>query len=899
MSKVKLFYSYSEVDERYRVELEKSFSMLRRYDSLFEWNFRKIYAGKDWDKVIHEELLSSNIILFLVSRDFLASAYCHDIEVKLAMELHDDKKAIVVPIILRECDWKHSKSLFKHLEVLPQSAIPISQWLDQDSAYNNITQRIKELINSIQNLANSTVSISSEVANTSFLNSYPNPTIIFTGREDKLNEFNEYLKKFNILVVEGLGGIGKTEFVAKAIEKFVSKKENVIWYDGSSTSQFEVFVESVGYGDILKGENKSKQSLFSAFKDILEKHHKLLVLDNYHVLNNDFVDFVKFSIKYLSNSKIVLITKVDPLFHAIPIISLDGLESDAIEYANKLNNFLSSKKYEITDIDIANICRSTLGHPLAIQLAMQLMHYGVSSDKIIQEILKFKGRKDVEELAKRLFSDIFNHSATTIAEQQLLMKVSIFQTKVKKEALREIFKPNDVEIPLSGLIDKLLLTARESYYELHPLIKGFSYELLEEKEITHFHAAEFFMSQRGKELQPVLEEQIIYHLIESRGKNVLENEVIVNGRKYINEGQHSLLRKAINYLIEIGNSSPIHQILLGDIFQIQGDWELAKSYFEKASIQELDYELKAEAILKVGEILFRQGFYEMSLKYFEEALDFTSEKSLPKSQARAFNDVGLVNKIFGEFQKSEECFLKAIKIRTEILDDYGLADSLTNIGSLYSNEGDFEKAFLNCNTSVNIYTKLADKYGIGLSLNNLAVICMNMGDVEKGLYYLKKSLDIKSELGDKQGIANYFSNTSIALFEKGKTEEALEKAQIALRIDQEIGDQSGEAICLINIADAYSTLEKYDLAIENAEKSLAINKKVCDKQGISQSLIHIGAIYQKKEKFEDAISIYESALIICEEINNRPSISTIHNNLGSIYQNNKKKEYEKAIYHLL
>ena len=116
MSKVKLFYSYSEVDERYRVELEKSFSMLRRYDSLFEWNFRKIYAGKDWDKVIHEELLSSNIILFLVSRDFLASAYCHDIEVKLAMELHDDKKAIVVPIILRECDWKHSKSLFKNLD---------------------------------------------------------------------------------------------------------------------------------------------------------------------------------------------------------------------------------------------------------------------------------------------------------------------------------------------------------------------------------------------------------------------------------------------------------------------------------------------------------------------------------------------------------------------------------------------------------------------------------------------------------------------------------------------------------------------------------------------------------------------------------------------------------------
>lgn len=146
MEKVRLFYSYSHVDEEYREELEKSLSMLKRYDNLEEWHFRKITAGAEWDKKIKEELEIADIILLLVSIDFLSSDYCYDIEVKRAMELHEEGNAVVVPIILRECDWKHEKCPFKKLEGLPKNAKPIKQWADKDSAFNDITQGLKETI---------------------------------------------------------------------------------------------------------------------------------------------------------------------------------------------------------------------------------------------------------------------------------------------------------------------------------------------------------------------------------------------------------------------------------------------------------------------------------------------------------------------------------------------------------------------------------------------------------------------------------------------------------------------------------------------------------------------------------------------------------------------------------
>lgn len=150
MSAIKLFYSYSQKDESYRDDLEKALAMLKRFDDLQEWHFRKILPGQEIDSEIDKELENSDIILLLVSIDFLASSYCYDIEVKKAMEMHDNGQAVVIPVILRECDWKHVSSPFKKLEGLPKNGKPIKQWEDVDAAFNDITQRLKATIQDIK-----------------------------------------------------------------------------------------------------------------------------------------------------------------------------------------------------------------------------------------------------------------------------------------------------------------------------------------------------------------------------------------------------------------------------------------------------------------------------------------------------------------------------------------------------------------------------------------------------------------------------------------------------------------------------------------------------------------------------------------------------------------------------
>jgi hypothetical protein len=141
MKKPKLFISYSHADEFFKVELEKHLATMKENQEVETWNDRMLTPGEEWDKAIKLELVNADIILFLVSSDFIASDYCNDIEVKKAIERHDLKTAKVIPIIIRSCDWQ--STLFGKLQVLPKDAKPVKKWSDLDDAFVDVVKGIR------------------------------------------------------------------------------------------------------------------------------------------------------------------------------------------------------------------------------------------------------------------------------------------------------------------------------------------------------------------------------------------------------------------------------------------------------------------------------------------------------------------------------------------------------------------------------------------------------------------------------------------------------------------------------------------------------------------------------------------------------------------------------------
>src|SRR5256714_10516842 len=143
---IEIFYSYAHEDEPWRIELEKHLALLRRLEVISNWHDRDISAGAEWGREIDKHLNTAQIILLLISPDFMASDYCYSIEMKQAIERHERGEAKVIPIILRPVYWQGAP--FSKLQTLPTNAKPVasSKWRNWDEAFFDVAESIRKVV---------------------------------------------------------------------------------------------------------------------------------------------------------------------------------------------------------------------------------------------------------------------------------------------------------------------------------------------------------------------------------------------------------------------------------------------------------------------------------------------------------------------------------------------------------------------------------------------------------------------------------------------------------------------------------------------------------------------------------------------------------------------------------
>ena len=143
LSALQVFISYSHQDEALKGELVKHLSPLKRLNLIEDWHDRKISAGDQWDTAIADALKSADIVLLLVSIDFINSRYCYDVEMQSALDRERLGEVVVIPVIARNCMWKATD--FARLQATPTDGKAIASWPDRDEALTVVAERIREV----------------------------------------------------------------------------------------------------------------------------------------------------------------------------------------------------------------------------------------------------------------------------------------------------------------------------------------------------------------------------------------------------------------------------------------------------------------------------------------------------------------------------------------------------------------------------------------------------------------------------------------------------------------------------------------------------------------------------------------------------------------------------------
>jgi hypothetical protein len=145
---VNVFFCYAPQDEDLRAELETHLALLKRQGFVRSWSARALGAGEAWRAASDQRLEEADMILLLVSADFLASDDLYEVELRRALERHRTERTRLISIILRPCDYANGDSpLRREVDLLlPSNGRPVTSWPTHDDAFADVVQGLRILL---------------------------------------------------------------------------------------------------------------------------------------------------------------------------------------------------------------------------------------------------------------------------------------------------------------------------------------------------------------------------------------------------------------------------------------------------------------------------------------------------------------------------------------------------------------------------------------------------------------------------------------------------------------------------------------------------------------------------------------------------------------------------------
>jgi tetratricopeptide (TPR) repeat protein len=872
---VEFYFSYAHNDELLRDQLVTHLSFLRRQGIVEAWHERAITPQEMWRDQIDEHLESATLILLLISPDFLASDYCAGVEVARAMEKHESGESLVIPIILRPCDWREAP--FGKLQVLPKNARPVTSWKNRDEAFLNISQGINQAIKGFL-AARSHANSPTQMRDVRRDKPYGVPAIWnvpfkrnadFTGREAIIAKLNETLLSGQRAVftqaIYGPAGVGKTRVAVEYAYRYAARY-NLVWWVRAE----EPLILAADYArlaaqlDLPEKGFADQQVIISAVRRWLGRNDGWLLIFDDARERSDLEAYLP-----TTGTGHVLITSRNSnwrsSFASLPLNTLTREESVHLllrrsEKHKGIPSYGRGYPPE-SPFELASAIAEELGDlPIALEQAGAYIN---ETDCSFSEYLTLIRQQRNELLAHSLpLAEYSSAVAVTCAlslQQVKRLPAAIWVIRgisflapgsIPLSILRylssnlprlghgDVYTPDSIEEATAVLGSYSLLEFNNpSYISVHPLTQAAVRN-------------ELSQSERGAWLLGVL--PLIAETIEERegSERRVRLDLLPHVLAVINHSRDAQVE-------DISTAWLLHRI--GLYLADRRDYLDAQVALEQAlSIIENIYPEGHTAFLYVAvnlaEVLRNQGDLKRARKYYENALARAEKVPDTKHSILSiiFNGLGVVLQEQGDLATAKNYQERGFDIARQLGDEFQLARHAANLGHINQGLGYLEEARSYFDEALRL-----DRHTLGQAHPLVAQDLRNLADLSK----------TQRDFADAR-----------SLYEQ------------ALAIDQSIyGPYHPEvALNLKNLGQILLESNDLDAAHGYFEQALNIDRQTLGNEHpiVAMDLKQLGDLFKLQGDLLAARQNYERALEIAGSIysSDHPTIGLIVNNLSSVLQ---------------
>ncbi len=878
---IKIFFSYatfSPKDKRLFDKLSMHLSVLRRQHLIDEWYDSAISVGNNISQAIEAHLRAADIIVLLISAEFLASERCYELEMQRALELSTTGTARLIPVILSPTDWETLP--LAHYSPLPAGGIPVSLKRNIDAALSEVARGIRKVV---EELAGKVKRIRTRSAAPAFPLYYCpyRQNAFFTDRETILAALSSFFTfaqahQTRILALNGLGGIGKTQIALEYLYRSSHLYQSILWLNASSREGFSTDVSALAEKLALSEQDRADEDhLFAAVKHWLHSQPNwLLVLD--HLDDLTLIDLI---VPAQGSGHILLTTRAQARGEIVSTLPVPQLDTDVgvlffLHRAGAIPARASLGQAPLEAIQQATaIVQAMDGFPLALdQAGAYLEETGCGLNAYLalfqQERATLLGRRGRGVSGQ-------NHPDSVAITLTLAIEKVTQQHPMNLHLLRLLAFLHPEAIPYELLVD--------GASELHEPLRSLAARPLALNEaLADLHSY-----------------SLIHHLADTTTLRIhrITQAVLIDALP--KRQQRQWASQAVRLL---------NRVFPEVLFDTQEECEryLPQAQHCAALITNFQLALKEGALLlqRLGSYCYWKACYREAEIYLTQALQLQEQYHRTASQeiAQTLNSLGLLYHRQARYQEAEKTHLRALELREQTPGPAHsqTAESLHNLAVLYTSLGQYQQAehFYQRVLTLDEQTIGPEHPDTAKTLNNLALIHSLQGNYAQAETTYQRALAIyEHTLSPNHPDLTYPLNGLGDLAEKrGNYQQAEQFYQRTLAIrEQALGDTHPETAHSLNkLADIYEAQGKEQQAEAFYRRALVIGEQALgpDHPNVALFLNNLAFLADKQGKYPQAEQFYQRALKIYERTlgADNPVVADVLNNLGVLYLDTNDEE---------
>ena len=652
---------------------------------------------------------------------------------------------------------------------------------------------------------------------TTWLEPIPSPKG-FVGREEELLYYGRQLKEEGLVVLQGVGGIGKTTLGAELALKIratrpvcwltirvgVNDTPKALLYGWAAFLAQQDFPQLWAFMRATANEQTPLQQYFPLLSQGLAKVQPLLCLDNLESIPDQEETFSSLLeiVQKEGDANLLLISQRRPPLSLLGDYALlSGLSSTEVQL------FMAQRGMELTEEQAELATTYTLGNARLLDLWAAHMRMNPEQNEA-ERINSLATLRNSQAASHFLATEII--AALTPAQQRAASLLALSRDPLDEYLLLHPLKGVDslsyFEIQASdytilhqqGLISRHL----GHQWRLSPLLKAPLTQKITSDDRIDFHQ---WLSDLSRSQGNIIE--AAYHTIECEEPEQAILWLAEQKPLLIKQGYALAMNSLLKSIQADDLSAPVRENwrdLRGNLALLQGDYQAAQAEADASLHEATSRRAQAQAEWQRGVIAKARGKATQAADHYQEALRLLAIKEI-SLETWLHRELAWTALEQNDIEDAKEELEKAEM-------------ALHNMfGIVYRQAGNVDKALKHYEQALTIAQKHKEVRQLIRIRNNLATIYRKKNQVQRAITTYQENLPTIEEIGERIGKAITLLNLGNCYKQLGKKRTAVKHIAQALPIFSDLGDAKGQLLAHLNLAEAHLQLKQLDAAQEHAE----------------------------------------------------------------------------------